>query len=52
MRCRHQWVTLSGDKREKCSLCKTTFPCTLECGHVDCRLEKGLPLPEWIRAVT
>lgn len=50
-RCRHEWRPMRGSDREKCSLCGTTFPCALECGHVDCRLVKGQPMPDGIRLI-
>lgn len=45
-KCKHRWEP--DGKREKCSLCNTKFPCPLACQHVDCCLEKGQALPEWI----
>lgn len=50
----HQWRavrTHDGAHREICQLCGTVFPCrTTGCGHVDCHLVRGEPLPEGVTA--
>lgn len=48
-RCRHLWRQRG--KRERCEKCNTSFPCLIDCHHLDCRLEKGQPMPEWARFV-
>ena len=46
-RCKHEWKPVRGTTRERCALCHTTYPCLLDCGHFDCRMDKGQPLPDW-----
>lgn len=48
---KHVWRLLRGGKREQCQVCKTVFPCRTLCGHLDCRLERGDALPDWITEV-
>jgi hypothetical protein len=33
----HDWRMVRGGLREECKNCGTSFPCTTECEHLDCR---------------
>lgn len=35
----------------RCVLCKTKYPCAHHCEHVDCCIETGRPLPEFVQEV-
>ncbi|HUE39986.1 MAG TPA: hypothetical protein VMR29_10800 [Candidatus Binatia bacterium] len=37
-----------GSVRVKCERCGDVFPCHHDCEHIDCRLVKNQPLPDWI----
>lgn len=54
-KCRHiDLVPISGKPgRYRCAnpQCMANYPCVLDCSHADCRVDKGQPLPEWIRLV-
>jgi len=39
------WAPLRGGQRERCTACGDEYPCAHACGHYDCKLDKGLPLP-------
>lgn len=48
----HQWQPLKrGSSRERCTKCRSVFPCSHDCQHVDCRTERGQALPDWITYV-
>lgn len=37
-----------GSSRVRCVKCGDIFPCFHNCNHIDCMIEKKLPLPEWV----
>jgi hypothetical protein len=39
---------MRGGKRERCTKCGDVFPCRNECEHIDCILESGRELPDWV----
>jgi hypothetical protein len=62
MKCRHSFVPtprastpskmLPGEMIPAiCALCRTRYPCRDACDHVDCRVERGEPLPEFVSLV-
>jgi hypothetical protein len=46
----HVWEATRGG-RERCKKCTLTYPCLLDCDHVNCRVDKGQPMPDGIRYV-
>ncbi len=34
-----------------CPDCGTTYPCRGDCDHVDCAIETGRPLPDFVQEV-
>ncbi len=35
---------------QRCRICETYYPCKHACGHHDCMMERGEPLPDWASA--
>lgn len=42
----HDWVLSDRATHETCKRCRTRFPCTHDCQHLDCIVVTGRPLPE------
>lgn len=59
---RHQFAPTRGADRpsimvpgemlpQKCDLCAARYPCAHACDHIDCRIERGEALPDWVTEV-
>lgn len=45
----HNWQPMQrGSKREQCRNCETVYPCRHACDHLDCRVDRGDPMPEGV----
>lgn len=48
----HDWKLMRGGKHEVCTICKTVYPCIGDCRHLDCKADRGGPMPEWATLVS
>lgn len=44
----HDWQPMRGGKRERCVNCGDVYPCRTACEHVDCILDTGRELPDYV----